>query len=290
MHQPNLAVLTALPLFLVPSALHGQTAEPEPGPEQARPYSFLNPTPREFRRPLAADRPDATESPYSLDAGALQLELSFVEYTFDDNASGQSDTLDVAPFLLRYGLTESTDLQFTWTPYSTTDGDAGDADGTGDIGLRLKINLHGNDRGPFAVGVLPFVTFPTGDDEIGSGNVEGGVIIPASYDLSEVIAEGWGIGGQVQFDFTEDGDGEGTVGGFAHTLVLGIPVSERIGVYAEYIGQIALEQGDDYSPSLSGGATYGIDEDTQLDLGIVAGLDNDDTQDLKLFAGVTLRF
>lgn len=288
MRQPKFAVFVALPVFVIPPALAGQPAEAEP--EQERPYSFLNPTPREFRRPLTADRPDATESPYSLNAGALQLELSFAEYTFDDNAAGQSDTVDVAPFLLRYGLTENTDLQLTWTPYSTTSGDAGDADGIGDIGLRLKVNIYGNDRGPLAVGVLPFVTFPTGEDEIGSGNVEGGVIIPVSYDLSEVIAEGWGVGGQVQFDFSEDSDGEGTVGGFAHTLVLGIPVSERIGLYAEYIGEIALEQGDDYSPFFSTGATYAIDDDTQLDLGVVSGLDNDDTEDLRIFAGVTLRF
>ena len=47
-------------------------------------YHLFNPTPRGQMRELSADRPDVTESPYTVDAGHVQLEMSFVDYVYDD--------------------------------------------------------------------------------------------------------------------------------------------------------------------------------------------------------------
>ena len=37
-------------------------------------YTFWNPTPRELMREMSTDRPDKTESPYTVDAGHFQIE------------------------------------------------------------------------------------------------------------------------------------------------------------------------------------------------------------------------
>ena len=63
-------------------------------------FTLFDPTPRSLRRPLSADRPDATESPYTVDAGAVQLEMSFLEYATSDSA----DEWNVAPINLKFGL------------------------------------------------------------------------------------------------------------------------------------------------------------------------------------------
>ena len=70
----RIAVLFSLAVLAMP-------ANADQTPTDKSQYSLLNPTPRELWRPMSADRPDFTESPFTVDAGAVQLELSFVDYT-----------------------------------------------------------------------------------------------------------------------------------------------------------------------------------------------------------------
>lgn len=248
-------------------------------------YWFGNPTPRELYRPLSADRPDATESPYTVDAGAVQIETSFAEYATRDGAEAWS----VAPTNLKLGLTNDVDIQLGLTPYLREDrdgGGAGAADGFGDIEVRLKINLWGNDDGRLAIGILPFMTFPAGDDEVSAGGVEGGFIVPAALDLGG----GWGLGGQIEFEFVREGSGEGYETVFAHTIAVSREVWGPVAAYAEWIGETTLDSADDYSPAIGLGATYALSADAQLDAGMIIGLDRPETEDVRLFAGFTWRY
>jgi len=47
-------------------------------------YNLFDPTPPGLMREMTTDRPDVTQSPYTIDAGHLQIELSLIEYTRDD--------------------------------------------------------------------------------------------------------------------------------------------------------------------------------------------------------------
>ena len=82
--------LALAPIILAVAA--GPARAQEETPDKSG-YSLLNPTPREHWRPLSADRPDFTESPYTVDAGAMQLEMSFAEYA----KNGDVDAWAVAP-------------------------------------------------------------------------------------------------------------------------------------------------------------------------------------------------
>ena len=128
------------------------------------PYTLFNPTPRDQMRPMSTDRPDVTESPYTVDAGHFQLEMSFAEWTFNNgkNEEPQTNELRGAPFLAKVGLLENIDLQFGLEPYiwrrSELDGESTVAQGIGDSLLRLKINIYGNnDESPqaFAIAIMP---------------------------------------------------------------------------------------------------------------------------------------
>ncbi|MGB1672567.1 MAG: transporter, partial [Limisphaerales bacterium] len=72
--------------------------------------------------------------------------------------------------------------------------------GTGDLTTRLKINLWGNDGGPTAMAIMPFVTFPTGAQSIGQERTTGGVILPFAMELEK----GWSLGAQTEVDWVED--------------------------------------------------------------------------------------
>ena len=39
----------------------------------------------EFRREISTDRPDKTESPYTVEAGHVQFELNLIEFGWDDS-------------------------------------------------------------------------------------------------------------------------------------------------------------------------------------------------------------
>jgi hypothetical protein len=74
-------------------------------------FTLFNPTPRDQLRELSTDRPDQTESPYTVDAGHWQFEFDFANFTTDDEGGTRTQTLNIAPLNAKLGLTSSTDLQ-----------------------------------------------------------------------------------------------------------------------------------------------------------------------------------
>ena len=58
-----------------------------------------------------------------------------------------------------------------------------DLTGTGDLYLRMKYNLIGNNSGNVAVTLFPYVKIPTAPPGIGNKDVESGLIIPVSFAL-----------------------------------------------------------------------------------------------------------
>src|SRR5262245_66185319 len=51
-------------------------------------YDLFHPTPNELMREMSTDRPDQTESPYTVDAGHFQVEMDLVSGGFDRDRSG----------------------------------------------------------------------------------------------------------------------------------------------------------------------------------------------------------
>ena len=72
-------------------------------------YTLTSTGPREALRELTTDRPDKTESPYTVGAGHIQVELDFVTYARDRSIRGGEDfrveTFSIAPVNLKLGLT-----------------------------------------------------------------------------------------------------------------------------------------------------------------------------------------
>ncbi len=254
-------------------------------------YTLFNPTPRELWRPLSPDRPDTTESPVTVDAGAVQLEASFFQYDHDsaNQAAETTDSLVLALSNLKVGLLNNADLQLVFAPYvreeSTPDGNGPGrvSQGPSDLLLRLKVNLWGNDSGATALGVLPFVKIPSGSP-VSNDRVEGGVAVPFSWDF----AEGFSLGLMGQFDvFFSDDTGEHEVA-FLQSAVLGFDIYGPLGGYTEYVG-VAFLDGADYEASASFGLTWQLTDNLMLDGGVLFGLTRA-ASDFTVFSGITVRF
>ncbi len=255
------------------------------------PYHLFNPTPPQLMRPLSADRPDGTESPRTVDAGHVQVEMSVAEYR--RNRRGE-DThgWTLGETNLKFGLLNHVDLQLV-LPLYQRDTAAGDvAEGTGDLQVRTKINIWGNDPGqgddgPFntAFGVMPFIQLPIGDDDVSSRHVEGGFMFMLGWDA----AENWGLGFMAEIDAVYDDADDDYDVEFFHTAVLGFDVAGALGAYVEYIGIVSSDGDTAYQAVFSTGLTYEVHRNLVLDAGTRVGMTRA-AEDLALFTGFTWRY
>ncbi len=294
----RLVVHRVLHLALVVAAFFlfagAQTAAAEnvekPLPDKSG-YNLFNPTPSNMMRELSPDRPDKTESPYTVDAGHFQVEMSFVEFTRNQSNGIRTDTWNVAPANFKAGLFNNADLQFVFNNYlnvRTEDRSAGTTStqsGFGDFTTRLKINLWGNDGGQTAFAILPFVKFPTNTDHLGNNSVEGGVIFP----LTVKLPGDWEMGMESAVGFLRSADTDGYHSEFINAVTLAHEIFGKLGGYIEFFSSVSTERGSDWVGTVDVGLNYKLTVNIQLDCGANVGV-TPSANDVNPFAGMTLRF
>jgi len=239
-------------------------------------------------RPFSTDRPDVTESPYTVEPGRFQLELSFVEYTRDDTHAVRTEGLLVLPANLKVGLLKNLDLQLVLSPYQSVRTRGGGAS-TRDTGLsatelRAKLNLWGNDGGRTAFAVMPFVRFPTGSEGLRDRHLSGGLILPLAV---QDLPGGFDLGTMAELDVSRE-TGSFQMD-FIHSVTCGHDlVKDKLRGYVEYVGVAPLRSGHSYLAFFDTGATYAVSSGVQLDAGVNLGLSRE-AEDFTLFAGVSFR-
>lgn len=239
-------------------------------------------------RPLNTDRPDVTESPYTVAAGHFQVELSFVEYTRDNAHGAHTVGRSVLPANLKIGLRENLDLQLVLSPYQSVRthgaGVSTRSSGLGATEVRAKLNLWGNDGGRTAFGVMPFVRFPTGPEGFRDRHLSGGLILPLAV---QDLPGGFGLGAMAELDVSREAGASGV--SFIHSVTCGHDLfSDKLRGYVEYVGAAPLQGGSTYLAFFDTGATYAVSSGVQLDAGINIGLSRE-AEDFTLFAGVSFR-
>lgn len=243
-------------------------------------------------RELTTDRPDATESPFTVEPGRYQIEASFAAYERDRHNPERDDTRvtvwNIAPVNLRVGLTPSSEIQFVVDNYLDVETEQPSSGlhehrrGFGDVTLRFKKNFWGNDGGTTALGVMPFVKLPTNTDDLGNDSIEGGVIVPFAAELPA----GWGFGAMTEVDLVRNDADDGYDTLWLNTATVGHDLTEQLAGFLE----LTLETGAGKpATTFNTGLTYAVTADVQLDCGAGFGLTRA-APDLVLFVGCTTRF
>lgn len=265
--------------------------------EQKKQYHLFNPTPRELMREMSTDRPDKTESAYTVDAGHFQIESDVGLFDHDhDSAAGadvRNETWSFATLNLKAGICNFSDVQVVLNPYTRAkaqDFGAGGAttrdDGFGDVVTRLKVNLWGNDGGRTAGAIMPFVKIPTASSGLGNGAVEGGVIFPVAVDLGG----GFSLGVMTEVDWAKDGAGSDYHPEFVNSITVGRNIFGDLGGYVEFWSWVSSENGAaPWMGTVDLGLTYGLTDDIQLDAGINIGVTKS-APDWNPFVGIAFRF
>lgn len=251
------------------------------------PQHLFSPTPKSAMRDLSTDRPDQTESPYSVNAGHVQLEMDLFNWTHDSEDGTTFEAWNIAPLNLKIGILENADLQLVfenWTRESrTTGGRRTVQEGIGDFTLRWKQNLWGNDGGATALAVMPFVTIPLHTGDLGRDEPEAGIIIPFGWNLPH----GLYLGLMTEWDWLNDERG-GHHNAWFNTITLGAELTESIGAYVEFTAMV-YDDGSPWEGTVDGGFTFALSEDVQFDIGCNVGVTRA-APDVQPFIGLTYRY
>lgn len=254
-------------LLLAPSAASADT------------YSIFHPRPEQEMREMSTDRPDTTESPISIDAGHVQVELDLLVLGFDQTAGVKSTTTDALCANLKLGLTDRVDLQLVVAPLhrETIQNPRAKMQtsgyGYGGTTARVKANLWGNDGGTTAGALLPFVGY-------GGGAWTAGLAIPIGLSLPG----GFESAVMPQITFDELGTNTATTGML--TATASHDLFGPLGAYAELAGMV--DQDSATAMQADGGLTLAVSDNVQLDLGTRVGVSGD-VPDIEMFAGLAAR-
>lgn len=257
-------------------------------------YTICNPTPLAKMREMSTDRPDQTESAYTVDAGHFQMEMDFANGSFDaDRSQGgnvRTRSINYGSVNLKAGLLNNVDIQFVIDPYVTSHvkdratGTVEKNSGFGDVQTRLKVNLWGNDGGQTALAIMPFIKWPLRESNLRNGKTEGGVIIPLAIELPA----GWSTTLMTEFDFVHNGDG-GYNTEFVNSATISHHILGNLGGYLEFFTVTGNAPGFDWIGQVDLGFTYALNENAMLDFGCNFGV-TEAAPDYNPFAGFSIRY
>ena len=248
---------------------------------------------------IITDRPDATESPNTVEPGYIQIETGGY-YTSYEVSGVKTESYGYNTTLARIGLLENMELRlgvnYENNRVTTTMGEASvknDFKSFTPMLAGIKINLFEGqsfDGGPGKTDFaflghlyLPFTT--STPEDMSSGGAEGmpqttgaDFRFSVGHELSDRSGLAYNLGGQWA------GDGSGMA--FVYTLAYGYSLSDRIGAYVELYGDAPeLSSANHYWDA---GFTYLAGWNLQYDL--TFGRSITEGQDLLLSAGLSYKF
>ena len=283
------AVLSCLPSHA------GDAPKPDDAPDKSA-YTLFHPVPEDKLRDLNPDRPSQFTSGTTVDAGHFQLEMDLVNYTLDrhnpEHASVDVDQWNAAPFDLRVGLTEHTELDFLYDGYlnlRTRDRDArtvSTQSGFGDLTLLFKYNLFGNDGGKVSFGILPYLKIPTNTAQLGNKSVEGGVELPVSINLPG----NFNLSLQTEFDAVRNDADTRYEAAFTNIAYLGYTfLHQKFTFYGEFYSRVNAGNDSQVDGEVDTGLIYYVGKNAEVDLGCNFGVTLA-APDYEPFCGLTVRF
>jgi Putative MetA-pathway of phenol degradation len=279
-------------------ALHGGAAwaddpAPAPPPDKSG-FTLFDPTPDADLRSLCTDRPTKSTSPCTVDAGHWQLESDVYNFT-DDTAGGVTTTTQLFTNpTLKLGLTNTLDFEVNIVPYEevtthvAATGTSTTAAGVGDLFLKAKWNLAGDDGGNFGFALVPYLKVPTASAGVGNGAVEGGVIAPLQFNLPM----NWQLVVDPEVDALANAVGPGHHVNTSGLLSFSYPATKTVTLSAEIWGDVNFDPtGRVTQSSFDLGAAWipAKAPTFQLDGGVNLGL-NRATPGVQAYLGVSRRF
>jgi len=255
--------------------------------KKSKSYNLFRPVPKAELREMETERPDVTESPITLDAGHFQYESDLFRLEREPGEDAQTNTYLFNQANLKLGLTHSTAVQLVVQSFvyqrekSIDDGTIARSHGFGDLTLRIKQNFLGNDKGDFAIAVIPYLKFPTSHVEE-ENRYEGGLIIPMSLKLPRE----WNVGMQIEVDRLQDTEGAGLHTEILQSFTIGHSLMDHVTGIAETYYRYDLSH-HHWGNFLNAALQVELAKDVKLDGGLNYGIQHDAMK--SYFLGLSFR-
>ena len=207
---------------------------------------------------IITDRPDQTESSFSVGKNFLQIEAGF---QVASEADAPSNLNILAPtVLLRYGVAEIFEFRFVSQLEVLKNNDESTV-GMSDLEVGFKVELFRSKIGNHSGAFLSHLVIPSGSDEISGKHVGTVNKLSIAHDLSSNVGLGYNVG----YNYFGTGSGDLT-----YSLALGVGINDRFGIYFEPYGEIV--DFDDFVANFDMGFTYLIQDNLQFDFSYGAGI------------------
>ncbi len=244
-------------------------------------------------RDLCTDRPTKSTGPCTVDPGHFQVESDIFNVVIDHTGGVDTNTYLFTNPTLKYGVTRTVDLEVSLAPVvevTTRDRATGaktDTTGIGDLYLRAKLNLAGDDGGTIGFALVPYLKLPTARAGIGNGAVEGGLLAPLSLSLPARFS----LSLTPELDLLKDQSGDGRHANIVNLIGLSRPAGP-LTLAAEVWSDVNFDPAGtvtQYSADLGLSWIPAKQPDLQFDGGVNFGL-NRVTPGVQAYIGVSHRF
>ncbi len=211
-----------------------------------------------YGQELITDRPDQTESSSTVVKGSLQIESGLYLGFGED-----SEKEILAPTtLFRYGLTDGIELRVV-NQYESLQFKSKKIEGISDLEIGAKVQLLQNENVNTEIAFLTHLIVPTGSKEL-TNDAFGSV---NKLSISHGINENLGFGYNLGYNYFGEGKGDLT-----YSLVLGIGVTDKTGIYIEPYGEIV--EFEESLLNMDAGFTYLLRDNFQLDFSFGTGINH----------------
>jgi hypothetical protein len=243
-------------------------------------------------RPFCADRPGLGTPACTMDSGHVMIESGLVDWTRTRDPAARTDTITAGDVLLRLGVNDRLEVQAGWTAFGHNrerdrpSGAVQRDNGTGDVTLAARYNLHNPDGEGFSTAIMPYISLPTGGSAIGAGTASAGILVPISYGLSESVT----VSVTPEIDAAADGDRHGRHLAYGSVIGIGTDIRPSLSGTLEFQAMRDNDPDGHSTQALAGLSLAWQPQDRlQLDIGGVAGL-NHASPDAQLYVGIARRF
>jgi hypothetical protein len=257
-------------------------------------YNLFNPTPDDEMRKFTPDRPAKGFSVRTVDAGHIELETDFVSYTYSRYLGITTHSFEAFDPNLKIGITNWADFEIQFNGLqsqqsfdSATGAREAHGAGFGDVFLRTKINLFGNDSGPVGLAIIPYVKVPSSVPVISNGAVEGGLIAPLALRLPQDYI----VTLMTEVDELKNADDSRRYTNFVNLIGVSHPLPgvEGANAMVELYSSAGTDPASPQIYTFDAAMNFRLDKHTILDVGLNLGL-NKAAPKAQIYSGISVRF
>jgi len=233
---------------------------------------------------ICADRPSKATGTCTVPALHWQLETAAVDWSRITNVGSSTTVTSIGSSTVKLGLSDSADIEASFSPYIQENGDGAHVSGFGDIFVRYKQRLT-QSAARVQAAIMPFIKLPTARGALGNGRFEGGLVLPIGTAVGPISVT---LGPEI--DVLADSERGARHLAITNVINLSAAAAPRLTISAE------LWNSEDLDPartrhlwSADAAAAYLANRRIQLDGGANFGLDRA-TPAIELYVGASVLF